>query len=61
VVPQVQRSGDHARIDRWRREQSLLRTLARRPDLLDRLDLDKADRKFLEQTGSTSHDEAIDE
>ncbi len=33
-VPQILRSGDHGRIARWRREQSLLRTAARRPDLL---------------------------
>lgn len=35
-VPEVLRSGDHARIDRWRRGQALRRTLDRRPDLLDR-------------------------
>ncbi len=33
-VPEVLRSGDHARIARWRREQALARTAARRPDLL---------------------------
>jgi tRNA (guanine37-N1)-methyltransferase len=33
-VPEVLRSGDHARIARWRREQSLRRTARRRPDLL---------------------------
>lgn len=33
-VPEVLRSGDHARIDRWRRAQALRRTLERRPDLL---------------------------
>jgi tRNA (guanine37-N1)-methyltransferase len=33
-VPDVLRSGDHARVDRWRRAQSLRRTRARRPDLL---------------------------
>ncbi|HUF36935.1 MAG TPA: tRNA (guanosine(37)-N1)-methyltransferase TrmD [Anaerolineales bacterium] len=46
-VPEVLRSGDHGRIARWRREQSLLRTLRRRPDLLEKLDLDEAERKFL--------------
>ena len=34
AVPEVLRSGDHARIDHWRRRQSLLRTARRRPDLL---------------------------
>jgi tRNA (guanine37-N1)-methyltransferase len=33
-VPEVLRSGDHARIARWRRDQSLLRTARRRPDLI---------------------------
>jgi len=35
-VPEVLRSGDHARVARWRRAQALHRTRARRPDLLDR-------------------------
>ena len=47
-VPEVLVSGDHARIARWRREQSLLRTRQRRPDLLEKAELSKADRKFLE-------------
>ncbi len=33
-VPEILRSGDHARIAQWRREQALLRTTQRRPDLL---------------------------
>jgi tRNA (guanine37-N1)-methyltransferase len=36
AVPDVLRSGDHARIERWRRREALRRTLERRPDLLDR-------------------------
>jgi tRNA (guanine37-N1)-methyltransferase len=46
-VPEVLLSGDHARIDRWRREQSLKRTLARRPDLLSQAKLSDADRALL--------------
>ncbi|MFN2194711.1 MAG: tRNA (guanosine(37)-N1)-methyltransferase TrmD [Anaerolineales bacterium] len=46
-VPDVLLSGDHARIDRWRREQSLRRTWERRPDLLAKADLDEADRIYL--------------
>ena len=46
-VPEVLLSGDHARIARWRREQSLLRTLRRRPDLLDKAELGEADLRFL--------------
>jgi tRNA (guanine37-N1)-methyltransferase len=34
-VPDILRSGDHARIARWRRAQALRRTLARRPDLIE--------------------------
>lgn len=35
-VPETLRSGDHGRIARWRRAQALARTLARRPDLVQR-------------------------
>ncbi len=48
TVPEVLLSGDHARIEKWRHEQSLLRTLERRPDLLDRASLSDADRAFVE-------------
>ncbi len=50
-VPDILLSGDHARIARWRREQSLLRTLERRPDLLAKADLSRADLDFLEAHG----------
>jgi tRNA (guanine37-N1)-methyltransferase len=46
-VPEVLLSGNHAQIDRWRREQSLLRTLTQRPDLLETAPLTEADRKFI--------------
>ncbi|MFO7577949.1 MAG: tRNA (guanosine(37)-N1)-methyltransferase TrmD [Pelovirga sp.] len=49
AVPEVLLSGDHGRIDRWRREQQLLRTLQRRPDLLEKADLSEADRQILER------------
>lgn len=51
TVPDVLISGDHARIQRWRREQSLLRTLERRPDLLGKAPLSSSDRKFLKEHG----------
>ena len=35
-VPDVLRSGDHGRIERWRRAEALARTLQRRPDLIER-------------------------
>lgn len=47
TVPEVLLSGDHARIARWRREQALLRTWQRRPDLLSTAQLTESDRKFL--------------
>ena len=47
-VPAVLRSGDHAAIARWRRQQALGRTWLRRPDLLDEAGLSKADRALLE-------------
>jgi tRNA (guanine37-N1)-methyltransferase len=46
-VPDILLSGDHGRVDRWRREQALLRTRRRRPDLLEKAPLSEADRKFL--------------
>ena len=49
-VPDILRSGDHAKVDRWRREQSLLRTLERRPDLLEKVDLSEEDLDFLNPT-----------
>ncbi|MEP7359665.1 MAG: tRNA (guanosine(37)-N1)-methyltransferase TrmD, partial [Anaerolineales bacterium] len=56
-VPDTLLSGDHARIDRWRREEALRRTFLRRPDMLLKLDLSEEDRQFLsrlaqELTGS---------
>lgn len=46
-VPDVLLSGNHAEIEKWRRQQALLRTRQRRPDLLRRADLTRADEKFL--------------
>lgn len=50
-VPEVLTSGNHGLVDRWRREQSLLRTLQRRPELLADAVLDKKDRAFLAEHG----------
>jgi tRNA (guanine37-N1)-methyltransferase len=53
-VPDVLLSGNHAQIERWRRDESLRRTAARRPDLLEVLDpssLDRADRSVLAELG----------
>lgn len=48
-VPEVLLSGHHENIARWRREQSLIRTMESRPDLFEKVELDKKDRKFLAQ------------
>ncbi|MBS1151503.1 MAG: tRNA (guanine-N1)-methyltransferase [Myxococcaceae bacterium] len=50
AVPAALQSGDHARIERWRRWQALKLTEARRPDLYAKLALSKADLKLLKKT-----------
>ena len=50
-VPDVLLSGDHARIERWRHEQSLLRTYERRPDLLNHANLSPEDAAFVRSLG----------
>jgi tRNA (guanine37-N1)-methyltransferase len=53
-VPEVLLSGNHAQIERWRRDESLRRTATRRPDLLDAIDpadLDSADLAVLAELG----------
>jgi tRNA (guanine37-N1)-methyltransferase len=54
-VPDVLQSGDHAKIARWRREESLRRTWQLRPDLLTVADLTEADKKFLASLQSRSN------
>lgn len=48
-VPDVLLSGHHENIEKWRHEQSLLRTFLRRPDLLETTELSEKDRKFLKK------------
>ena len=47
AVPDVLLSGNHAQIDKWRRHQSILRTLKRRPELLDKADLSLEERQLI--------------
>ncbi len=49
AVPEVLRSGDHGRVERWRRAQALRRTLERRPDLVSEATLSDADRRLLDE------------
>jgi len=66
LVPEVLRSGNHAAIARWRRDQALERTFRRRPDLLAALPpeaLDKHDRALLERLraeGAPGRDRAVE-
>ena len=46
-VPEVLLSGHHANVEKWRRQQSLKRTAERRPDLLEKAELDKKDKMYL--------------
>ena len=57
-VPEILISGHHANIARWRREQSLERTLRLRPDMLADAELTDKDREYLEEL-QTADDNAI--
>lgn len=46
-VPEVLLSGHHQNVDKWRREQSVIRTYQRRPDMLENAELTKDDKKLL--------------
>ncbi len=50
-VPEVLRSGDHARVQRWRRAQAIVRTMRHRSDLLAAADVTPADWKLLDEFG----------
>ena len=52
-VPDVLLSGNHAQIARWRREQALWRTLKRRPELLEKADLNSEDRQLADNLKSS--------
>ena len=52
-VPPVLLSGHHANIEKWRREQSILRTYERRPDLFEKCELTEKERKWLEEMGKS--------
>lgn len=47
-VPEVLLSGHHGNVEKWRREQSLLRTANRRPDLLEKAELTKKEKEWLD-------------
>ena len=53
-VPEILLSGDHGRIEKWRREQALTRTFNKRPDMLESAALSEADKKIVEKLRSKS-------
>ena len=50
AVPEVLLSGNHAQIAKWHREQSIIRTLERRPDLLEKANLSSEERRFIDRS-----------
>ena len=60
-VPEVLLSGHHGNVDRWRRDQSIIRTLRSRPELLQKVEFDKKDRKFLRALIEGEREEKISE
>ena len=54
AVPEVLLSGNHALIAGWRREQALIRTLERRPELLAKTNLTPAEKRFIENYKNSS-------
>lgn len=49
AVPEILLSGDHGKVDAWRREQSLMRTADRRPDLLDTAAVSPREKEFIKK------------
>lgn len=56
-VPEVLLSGHHANIEKWRREQSILRTRERRPDLLKQCELTEKEKKWLAEWERMNHEQ----
>ncbi len=61
AVPDILLSGNHAAIAKWRWKESLRRTMERRPELLDNVNLSKADRKLLDEIKADLDDSGKDE
>jgi tRNA (guanine37-N1)-methyltransferase len=51
-VPEVLLSGDHGRIEKWRREQALVRTFKKRPDMIEKAELSEEDQKIVKRLTS---------
>ena len=48
-VPEILLSGHHANVEKWRREQSIIRTAERRPDLLEKANLTQKEKEFIKK------------
>jgi tRNA (guanine37-N1)-methyltransferase len=59
-VPDILLSGNHARIEQWRRQQALARTFSKRPDMIEKAELNEQDRKFVEHLKSNVSKEPDD-
>ena len=59
-VPDVLASGNHAKIEKWRREQALTRTFYKRPDMLEEAELSDKERKFVESLKSKVQEKSED-
>ena len=55
-VPPVLMSGHHANVEKWRREQSVIRTAKNRPDLIEKADLTEKEKKLAEEIMRTSEE-----
>ena len=51
-VPEILLSGDHAKIEKWRREQAITRTFNKRPDMLEKAELSQEDKRIVERLKS---------
>ncbi|HEX9388211.1 MAG TPA: tRNA (guanosine(37)-N1)-methyltransferase TrmD, partial [Anaerolineales bacterium] len=54
-VPEVLLSGDHGKIEKWRREQAISRTFKKRPDMIEKAELSKEDQEIVERLKSNVH------
>ena len=59
-VPEVLLSGNHARIAEWRRQQSILRTLKRRPELLEKVKLSAEERQLVNRSIAIAPETELD-
>jgi tRNA (guanine37-N1)-methyltransferase len=57
-VPEILLSGDHGKIEKWRREQALTRTFKKRPDMIEKAELSEKDQKIVERLRSQVKNES---